>query len=72
MEDFQGRMEDTGWKTSGIYPEKNLGQAIRTQTPEQQSLIQIADSVYWWQWDTVSIGWKFDYKNINIDINNQK
>ncbi|MFA4853586.1 MAG: T9SS type A sorting domain-containing protein [Bacteroidales bacterium] len=74
MENVQGKMEVGGWKTSGIYSEKNAGQAIKHQTPKQ--LIQLYDSIYQWQWDTLSIGWAINpyYKYINIvyDANNNQ
>jgi hypothetical protein len=68
------RMEDRGWKTSDNYSEMNLRQVIKHQTPEQRELIQIFDSIYYWQWDTLSNGWKIDSKTIKIvyDANNNR
>jgi hypothetical protein len=44
-----------------------------TGNTEQRSLIQIYDSIYYWIWDTLSIGWQIDEKTIDMvydDINN--
>jgi len=65
-ENFKRRMEDGGWKTSGRYSGRSLGQAIKYQTLKQLSLIPIIDSAYRWEWDTISIGWKIKSKFINI------
>jgi len=59
-------MEFTGRTISNIHAEKYLGQAIKHQIPNQDSLIQIFDSIYYWQWDTISVGWKIINKEIDI------
>jgi hypothetical protein len=68
-----GRMEDAClpvrpgiWRTSDIRSERKFEQALRHQTLQQRDLIQIFDSIYFWQWDTLSIGLKIYYKNINM------
>jgi hypothetical protein len=50
----------------------NLRQPFKLQTPNQGSLIQIFDSVYDWEWDTISNGWMINFKTINYvyDPNN--
>jgi len=65
VENIQGRMENTGIKTFDIHSERNFGQAIKHQTPDQCSLIQLYDSIYEWHWDTLSNGWKINNKYIN-------
>ena len=56
MEKVRGRMEKTGIKTSDIASEMNLGQVFKHNAPNQGSLIQLFDSTFWWQWDTLSSG----------------
>jgi len=48
-------------QTSFISPIKKTIPELKTK-----SLIQINDSIYYWQWDTISIGWVIYYKDINI------
>ena len=72
FENFQGRTVDGGGKTPGIFSEMNSGTAIKHHAPQQPSLIQLYDSIYGWQWDTLDIGWKNDSRLIDIiyDANN--
>ena len=60
------RNKDGIWNTPDISSRMNLVKAIKHQTSEQRDLIQIFDSIHYWQWDTLSIGWKIYAKIINI------
>ena len=60
------RNKDGIWNTPDIRSRMNLVKAIKHQTSEQRDLIRIFDSIYYWQWDTLSIGWKIYAKIINI------
>ena len=74
MENIQSRMENGGRNTSGIFSEKNLGQAIKHQIAKHLTPTQIYDSIYYWQWDTITNGWAINpYEkiiNIVFDANN--
>jgi Secretion system C-terminal sorting domain len=72
MENVQGMMGNKEWKTSAIHSEINLGRATNLQMFKQPSLIQLFDSVYQWQWDSLNTGWKIESKVINIvyDVKN--
>lgn len=65
-ENVQDRMHNSGMKISNLHSEMNLGKIIKPQPLKPQDLIQIVDSVYQWQWDTISVGWIIGYKIINI------
>jgi len=65
-ENVRGHMIDREWNTSRIYSEDNAEQVINHQPLKQRKLIQIDDSIYWWQWDTINIGWKINYKYIDM------
>jgi hypothetical protein len=65
METVRGRIEKTGIKTSDIAAKMNLGQVFKHKAPNQGSLIQVIDSTFWWQWDTLSTGWKIYSKGID-------
>jgi hypothetical protein len=69
FENVQGRLEEGGWKTSGIYIEMKSGPAFKHQIPNQRDLIQILDSMYMWTWDTLYIQWKNNFKYIDIIYN---
>src|ERR1039457_2988140 len=63
---FRGKTEPSGRKTSDILSESNFGQGFNHQISNPSSLIPINDSIYGWQWDTINVGWKIYYKEINI------
>jgi len=65
-EDVQDGMHKTGMKTSTLNADMISGKINTPQTHKPQDLIQIFDSVYEWQWDTVSVGWTIAYKTLNI------
>ena len=64
-ENVRSRMELKGMTAINIHSEKNFGEAINHKTLEQPSLIKLFDSIYWWQWNTFSIGWKMWLKDFN-------
>jgi hypothetical protein len=66
MENVQGRMQDIGWNTSGICSEINHGQSPEHQAPEPFTLIQIIDSIFSWQWDTLNMGWELYFKSVDV------
>jgi len=59
-----GRMENIGRRTPNSQSEMNLGQISTHNIIEQPSLIQLFDSTYIWEWDTISNGWNLEYKDI--------
>src|ERR1017187_7757685 len=63
-ENFLVRTELEGRTPSKINSDRNFGQAYKHQTPDQGSL-QLFDSIYYWDWDTISTGWKNYHKSIN-------
>ena len=65
-ENVRGRMEFTGRIASDSHLEMNYRQGIKHQAPNQDSLVQIFDSIYYWQWDTISVGWKIINREIDI------
>jgi hypothetical protein len=65
-ENVQGTIGNKEWKTSGFYSEKKSQERIKHQTPEQRELIRIFDSVYNWQLDPLSNGWRIYSKTINM------
>ncbi|MCK9401630.1 MAG: T9SS type A sorting domain-containing protein [Bacteroidales bacterium] len=71
-ENVQGMMKDAGSRTTNIYSEINLEQDIKHQTITQRSLIQIYDSIYYWDWDMDNVGWKINSKAVDVvyDANN--
>ena len=69
LENVRGRMELEGKTTFSTHSDRNLGQAFKHQTPNQDSLIKIFDSIYMWQWDTLNIGWRIYNKTINMVYN---
>jgi hypothetical protein len=58
--------------TSGINSDRIPGQTLKSQTPNQGSLIQIFDSVYLWKLDSLNNGWNIYLRTIKMayDINN--
>ena len=58
-------------QTSNSYSEIIAGKITQHQKHQPSSLIQIYDSIYYWQWDTISMGWIIDSKTISIvyDVN---
>ena len=65
-ENVRDGMHNTAMVISNPNSEMNLGKIIKLQPLIPQDLIQIFDSVYQWQWDTISVGWIIGYKIINI------
>jgi len=66
--DFQKDREMIIFNTN---PEMNPGSIAKPQTPGQRSLLQLIDSIYMWQLDTLINGWMVFGKYINMvyDIN---
>ena len=63
---IRGMMEFKGRTASDNQLEMNYSQGIKHQAPNQDSLVQIFDSIYYWQWDTISVGWKIINREIDI------
>ena len=67
-------------KTAGVlsnsFPLKAFDRDIRTETSSQSAVVQVLDSIYTWEWDTVLNSWAIDpvRKSINIvyDLDNNK
>jgi hypothetical protein len=65
-ENVQDKMHNEAMKIFKLNSEMNLEKTIKPQPLKPQDLIQIIDSIYQWQWDTISAGWTIDTKTINI------
>ena len=66
--------EDMEWNISDILAEKKSRGQFNHGVPQLDSLIQIMDSTYHWQWDTKSGGWEIKNRSIDYvydDNNNQ-
>jgi hypothetical protein len=74
MEDVQGTISNERMNKSHspegmpseLNPKSHHGQSLQHQTLEPLELIQIYDSIYIWDWDTLNIGWKNEYKYIDF------
>lgn len=66
LENIRVRMENTGREISNRFSEINFGRPNNHQRFEQGDFIQIYDSVYWWRWDTLIMGWKKFNKEIQM------
>lgn len=64
MDNFRGRVENTGITTYEIAFRMNLGQVFKHKAHAPGSSIKIFDSTIWWQWDNLSSGWKIIAKGI--------
>lgn len=49
---IQDMIRNKVWKISGINSQKNLGQSLNYKTNQQEQLLQIGDSIYYWCTDT--------------------
>ena len=59
-------MGHAGRTTSDAHATMNLGRAFQPKTPNQDSLVQIFDSVCDWEWDALhNVGWRIYEKEIN-------
>ncbi|MEI6172483.1 MAG: T9SS type A sorting domain-containing protein [Bacteroidota bacterium] len=65
-QDSNPALQYTKFETPEIYPELTSRNLIRHQPNQQHALIQIYDSLYYWRWDTITIGWKNSYKAIDM------
>jgi len=72
LENVRRELRNSGRKTSDIHSEINMVQTIKPQKPQQSTVIQKYDSIYYWNWHTVGSIWGLDYKEINMvyDPNN--
>ena len=78
MEDIQGRMDKERINKShspedmlsAINPKSHQEQTIKHQTPDPLELIQIIDSIYSWQWETLSLGWELYFKYVDYVYDN--
>jgi hypothetical protein len=68
----RGRIGQAGRTISGNHAGIKSGQAFTPYTTFQGSLTQIYDSIFGWNWDTLSNGWRVYFKSINFtyDENN--
>ncbi|MCX6278474.1 MAG: T9SS type A sorting domain-containing protein [Bacteroidetes bacterium] len=66
MGNVLSRMENTERKPFHLSSDTNLWQFIKHQIPDQRTLIQIYDSAFHWQWDTITYRWKIATKTINV------
>ena len=58
IENAQDGRHNQGMKTSRLNSEMNVGNIQQCQTHLPQDLIQLFDSVYDWQWDTLTTGFQ--------------
>jgi hypothetical protein len=65
-ESIQGSIEDGGLKTPDICSIINSARTANHQPLTPRELIMILDSIYTWQWDTLSTGWKIGIKYIDM------
>jgi hypothetical protein len=65
-ENVHGMMGNKDWEKSDLNVEKKSKEMVNHRTLQLRELIQIFDSIYYWQWDTISIGWSIDTKTINM------
>jgi len=74
LENVQGMTGNREWETPGIFTDKGSRELINHRTPQQRSLIQIYNSIYYWNWNELSIGWEIDYKITDMvyDANNNQ
>lgn len=66
QENVRGFNEDTGWQISGINSEYNMRQTSQLRTTSERSLIQLNDSIYHWNWDTLNLVYQNDEKTTDI------
>src|ERR1035438_7134583 len=59
---FRGRMELKEKKPT----DRNLGQPFNHQASNPSTLIPLYDSIFKWQWDSLSNGWKIYSKTVNM------
>jgi len=59
LEKAKGMLKDEDWKTSLFYSGKNREEALEKQLLIQSGLIKLYDSIYYWSWDTLNIGWNY-------------
>lgn len=66
LENVHGMVGNKEWETSGIFSDKNSQELINHRTSQQRSLIQLYDSIYYWNWDTLSFGWEIASKTSDM------
>jgi hypothetical protein len=59
-------MMGVGATSPGTFFQKNQGQFFSQQPPEEPLKGQMMDSVYIWQWDTVSRDWAIESKIVEM------
>jgi hypothetical protein len=69
LQDFQDKMRNGEEFTTGFLSKNNPAQGHKHQTLSQNSIIPLYDSVYNWQWDTLTMSWKINSKIINMVYN---
>ncbi|MCX6269478.1 MAG: T9SS type A sorting domain-containing protein [Bacteroidetes bacterium] len=69
LHDNQRINEDHGLKLTGVCSKMNPLQPISHQTPDPRELVQIWDSIYNFQWDTLTNGWQPEYKYADLVYN---
>jgi len=65
-ENVQNAIQFTKCEPPEIYTELTSQNIIKHHPYQQHSLIQIYDSLYYWRWDTITIGWKISSKAIDM------
>ncbi len=65
------KMVEDKEKSNKSYPEMNFGKSIKPPTLMMHSPVQLIDSFYTWEWDTLIYGWKVYSKSTTIvyDVN---
>jgi hypothetical protein len=66
VENSPEKMGIRNLKSIPNYSEKSSERFERFQKMMLNSLIQIYDSIYWWEWDNASISWKMTSKYSNL------
>ncbi|MCX6269477.1 MAG: T9SS type A sorting domain-containing protein [Bacteroidetes bacterium] len=69
LHDVQGIQEDDGLKKTGVYSEMNSTHFTDNQMLNHRELMQIWDSIFSFQWDTLTDGWQLGYKYIDMVYN---
>lgn len=65
MHNIPSSMPRGKWNTQAIHPKINSVSENNHLKSMETSMIQIFDSIYYWKWDTISISWKIDSKDIH-------
>lgn len=69
IENVHSRMGNKEWKICDIQTEKKSRVPFHYPMSDKGLLIKIYDSIYDWRWDTISIGWQFNNRTVNMVYN---